>query len=216
MPADPRPLRVVIADDHAVVREGIRQVLGREHGFEVVGEAANGADAVALAVEATPDVIVIDISMPVMSGIAAVEEIVRRQPGARVLVLSIHESEEYATRSARAGARGYLRKDSSPAELREAVRTVHAGGRHFAAAAPGDAAAVLDDAPRNRLDGLTAREREVLLAIAKGASNKEIAGRLNISVRTVESHRDSLMRKLELRGTAALTRFALECRLLDD
>src|SRR5829696_7089297 len=125
------PIRVLIADDHAVVREGIRHVLSADEGFDVVGEAANGADAVTLAAELLPDVVVLDLSMPELSGLEAAPKL--NAAGAVVLVLSIHDHEEYVLQSVRAGAQGYLRKDSSPAELRAAVRTVHQGGSVFSA-----------------------------------------------------------------------------------
>lgn len=198
-------IRVLIADDHAVVREGVRHVLAAEHGFDVIGEAASGDEAVTLAESLAPDVAVLDISMPGLSGLVAAQQIRVRAPGCRVLVLSIHDHAAYVEQSDKAGAQGYLRKDSSPAELRAAIRAVHAGERAFCepASAPPDA----------RIALLTPRERSVLAAIAAGRTNKEIASLLGISVRTVEAHRDSIARKLKLRGAAALTRFVLESGL---
>lgn len=198
-------IRVLIADDHAVVREGVRHVLAAEHGFDVVGEAASGLEAVALAESLAPDVAVLDISMPGLSGLQAAQQIRARAPGCRVLVLSIHDHAAYVQQSDLAGALGYLRKDSSPAELRAAIRAVHAGERAFC-----EPASATPDA---RIALLTPRERSVLAAIAAGQTNKEIASELGISVRTVEAHRDSIARKLKLRGAAALTRFALESGL---
>lgn len=193
---------MLIADDHAVVREGIRHVLSSESGFEVVGEAAHGADAVALAQALHPDVVVLDLSMPHLSGLEATARIRETVPGARVLILSIHEHEEYVARSVRAGAMGYLRKDSSPAELREAVRALCRGENYFSHPA--------EKTERGRLASLTPRERDVLRRIVQGKTNKEIAAELEISSRTVESHRESLMSKLGVRNVAALTRLALE------
>jgi DNA-binding NarL/FixJ family response regulator len=212
-------IRILIADDHAVVREGIRHVLTSEPDFDVVGEAADGLQAVALAVSLKPDVVVLDISMPNLSGLEATERIRRAVPDACLLMLSIHDHEEYVLRSVKAGAHGYLRKDSSPAELRAAVRALHEGGSAFS----GAVARTLSSALRNdsgetdhhaRLETLSAREREVLILIARGSTNKEIGTSLGISVRTVESHRESLMRKLGLRGVASLTRFALDVGLI--
>jgi len=212
-------IRILIADDHAVVREGIRHVLSADSAFEIVGEAANGLEAVQLAEQLRPDVVVLDLSMPVLSGLEAAERIRSAVPGTRVLVLSIHDHEEYILQSVRAGAQGYLRKDSSPAELRGAIRAVHAGGSFFGAPAAQALAAALRDEPDaptpSKLSLLTAREREVLIEIARGLSNKEIAGHFGISVRTVESHRESVMRKLEMRGVAALTRFVVDSGLLN-
>lgn len=206
-------IRVLIADDHAVVREGIRQVLGTGAEFEIVGEAVNGSDAVSLSCKLEPDVIVLDLSMPELSGFEAAERIRSTVPGTRVLILSIHDHEEYVARSIRAGAHGYLRKDSSPTELRAAVRCVGQGRSYFTTP---ETRALFANSGSNALSPqpggfteLTSREREVLMEIARGRSNKEIGARFRISVRTVESHRETLMRKLGIRGTAALTRFAI-------
>jgi len=212
-------LRVLLADDHALVREGVRHVLESVRGIEVVGEAEDGATALALAASLAPDIVVLDLSMPALSGLEVLSRLRVQAPSARVLVLSIHEDEEYVLQSVRAGALGYLRKDSTPAELREAVRTIGDGGSYFSA----PVAKTLSDALRQeqavterdgRIARLTARERDVLVAIAGGATNKQIGARLGISVRTVESHREAVMRKLEVRGVASLTRFALDAGLL--
>lgn len=220
MTPPPDLIRVLIADDHAVVREGIRSVLGQDSGFEIVGEAVDGRGAVTLTRKLEPDVIVLDISMPELSGFEAAEQIRRAAPRTRILVLSIHDREEYVTRSAEAGAHGYLRKDSSPVELREAVRLLAGGECYFAtqirmAGCPGTADPGPTGACGERVALLTCREREVLIEIARSRSNKEIAARYGISVRTVESHRETLMRKLGIRGTAALTRFAIDHGLVD-
>jgi DNA-binding NarL/FixJ family response regulator len=209
-------IRVLIADDHAVVREGLRHVLASDVGFDVVGEAANGMDAVALATALRPDVVVLDLSMPELSGLEAVSRIRESAPETCVLVLSIHDHEEYVLQSVRAGAQGYLRKDSSPAELRGAIRTLFEGGSFFSE----DAARTLSAQPerargdRRGLSGLTPRERGVLVEIARGRTNKEIAARFRISVRTVESHREAIMKKLDVRGVASLTRFAVDMGLV--
>ena len=201
-------IRVLIVDDHALVREGVRHVLTSDSGFDVVGEASTGEDAVRLSAELAPDVVVLDLTMPGMSGLDAAPRIREAAPEARLLVLSIHDHEEYVLQSVRAGAEGYLRKDSSPAELRGAIRAIHEGGSFFSAPVAQTLAAALQN--ERRIATLSAREREVLVEIARGASNKEIAARFGISVRTVESHRDSLARKLQLKGAASLTRFAIE------
>jgi DNA-binding NarL/FixJ family response regulator len=214
-------IRVLIADDHAVVREGIRQVLKPDEGFDVVGEATNGAEAVALAKTLKPDVVVLDLTMPTMTGLDACPLIRDEAPGARILVLSIHDHEEYVLRSVRAGAHGYLRKDSSPAELRRAVRDVFAGTGALSAPVARSLSSALrnegvEQARLARVASLTARERDVLVEIARGGTNKQIARRLGISPRTVESHREALMKKLELKGVASLTRFAIDSGLLGD
>ena len=218
MPPDERlpAIRVLIADDHAVVREGLRSVLETDVGFVVVGEAADGAAAAAMAQQYRPDVVVLDLSMPVMSGLEALGRIRDQVPDARVLVLSMHDHEEYVLQSVRAGALGFLRKDSSPGEMRTAIRAIAAGGSYFSEPVARTLSEVLSrgDGKSSGVDSLTPRERDVLVEIAGGATNKEIAGRLHISVRTVESHRESLMRKLGLRGVASLTRFAIDAGLI--
>ena len=208
-------IRILVADDHAVVREGIRHVLATQHGFDIAGEAASGADAIRLAGECDPDVVVLDVSMPEGTGLEVIGDVRRAAPDARVLILSVHDEAEYVLQAVRAGAHGYLRKDSSPAELRDAVRAVDRGESVFSPAMT----ARLTDALRvesgrlareSRLALLTGRERDVLEGIATGETNKEIAARYGISPRTVETHRESLMRKLEIHNVAGLTRFAVE------
>lgn len=218
-PQAPATIRVLIADDHAVVREGIRHVLASDIGFDVVGEATDGVQAVALAGALQPDVVVLDLSMPELSGLEAAEQIRARVPDACILVLSIHDHEEYVLQSVRAGAHGYLRKDSSPADLRGAIRALYDGGSVFSPPVARTLSTALrneriEDERRGKLGQLTDRERAVLVEIARGAANKEIATRFGISVRTVESHREALMRKLGLRGVASLTRFAIDAGLL--
>ena len=208
-------IRVLVVDDHAVVREGIRHVLSAQHGFDVVGEAANGVEAVSRAEELRADVVLLDISMPGGTGLEATPILLQRLAGIRVLILSVHDHEEYVLQSVRAGAHGYLRKDSSPSELRDAVRAVHAGEAFFSAPVARQLSAALRaDVERQhratRLDALTGRERDVLVGVASGSTNKEIAANLGISPRTVESHRESLMKKLGIRTVAGLTRLAVE------
>jgi DNA-binding NarL/FixJ family response regulator len=211
-------IRVLVADDHGVVREGIRHVLEGEPGFELVAEAANGAEAMALAESLRPDVAVLDISMPGESGLKLAARMRERLPEIRVLILSMHDHPEYVLESVRAGAHGYLLKETAATELRRAIRAVDEGEAFYSP----PVARRLSDAVRGELarehrtsdlGTLTHREREVLQGIARGHTNKEIATRLGISHRTVETHRESLMRKLRIRTVAGLTRFALEAGL---
>jgi DNA-binding NarL/FixJ family response regulator len=217
------PIRVLVVDDHAVVREGIRHILEGEPGFAVVGEAGNAGDALRLAVERRPDVVVLDVSMPGESGLRVAPRLREAAPESRVLIMSMHDNAEYVREGVRAGASGYLLKDSAAAELRLAVRAVHAGGSYFSTPAAlglsGGGADGAGNATRGEptrdgsspsLDVLTGREREVLDGIARGLTNKEIAAELGISHRTVETHRESLMRKLGIRTVAGLTRFVLD------
>ena len=213
------PIRVIVADDHALVREGIRHVLDAEPGIEVVAEASNGRDAVELAVQHHPDVVVLDITMPIETGLVAAARLRQLLPNARILLLSMHDNIEYVREGVRIGTHGYILKDSAGAELRAAIRVVFSGGTFFSPAiarrlATHDAAIVaVADSP---LAQLTPRERDVLRGVARGLTNKAIAGELGISRRTVEAHRESLMRKLAIHSVAGLTRFALDAGVTDN
>jgi DNA-binding NarL/FixJ family response regulator len=211
-----KPIRVLLADDHMIVRTGIRHVLESEPGFEVVGEAANGAEALSLAAKLHPDVVVLDISMPDVSGLELAARL-SDTGGTRVLILSMHNNPEYVLESVRAGAHGYLLKDTAATELRTAIRAVCQGESYFSPPVASRLSAAVrgerDQRPAG-LEQLTAREREVLLGIAQGRTNKEIATELHISHRTVETHRESLMKKLQIRTVAELTRFALGAGIL--
>lgn len=216
--SDGARIRVVVVDDHAIVREGLRLVLDHAGEFTVVGEAGSAAEGVALAAESRPDVVILDITMPGGSGLHAVPELLERAPTSRILMLSMHDNPEYAVECVRLGAHGYLRKDSAPAELRAAVKAVHAGDVYFSPQVARQVAAALRDAittpvaggPSEGVVHLTTREREVLVRVARGLANKEIAAELGIATRTVEAHRDSLGKKLGIRTTAGLTRYCLE------
>jgi len=209
------PIRLLIVDDHPLVREGIRQALTVE-GFTVLADVGSAEEALTVLRTAPPDLVVMDITLPGMSGIEATEQIRRAHPAVRVLVLSVHDHPEYVLESVRAGASGYLRKDSMPDALRAAVREIHAGRTMFPPSKGGatEVAAPILTAAAQRLDLLTRRERDVLIGIASGRTNKEIAAGLVLSVRTVESYRETLMGKLGIRSTAGLTRFAIEAKLL--
>ncbi len=215
----PVRIRVLIADDHALVREGLRYVLDADPGIEVVAEAANGRLAFELALQHAPDVVVLDITMPEETGLHAAARLREALPSARILMLSMHDQAEYVREGMRIGTHGYLLKDSAGEELRAAIHAVHAGGTFFSPAvvrrlSAADTAPIA--APTAQLEQLTPRERDVLGGVARGLTNKAIAAELGISRRTVEAHRESLMRKLEIHSVAGLTRFALEARLVTD
>lgn len=216
-------IRVVLVDDHAVVREGVRQVLQADTGFQVVGEAATARAALEVVAREQPHIVLLDINLPDESGLWVAAQLRARHPEVRVLMLSVNDDREFVLEGVQAGAHGYLRKDTTPADLRAAVRAVHAGDAYFSPAVARHLTDALRSGPPSlpmrgsasaALAELTNREREVLVGIAEGRMNKEIAAMLGISVRTVESHRDALMRKLQLRSPAALTRFAIEAGLL--
>jgi DNA-binding NarL/FixJ family response regulator len=213
-----RPIRVLVADDHMIVRTGIRHVLESEPGFEVVGEAANGSEAISLAAALQPDVVVLDISMPDESGLEIAARLGSGSTGPRVLILSMHNNAEYVLESVRAGAHGYLLKDTAATELRTAVRAVCRGESYFSPPVASRLSAAVRGEHGSHpaaLEQLTGREREVLLGIARGRTNKEIAAELGISHRTVETHRESLMRKLQIRTVAELTRFSLGAGIIE-
>lgn len=205
-------IRLLLVDDHEVVRAGVRAVFGDASAYEIVGEAGTVAEAIDLVVRGAPDVVILDISLPDGSGLEAAPRIVGSSPATRILMLSVHDGAEYVLEAVRAGAHGYLRKDASPSQLRQAVQAVHEGGAFFGAEVAGHLAAGLraEPAPRaSLLDRLTAREREVLGLVAEGRTSKEIAAALGISVRTAEAHRDSIAKKTGVRTVAGLTRLAL-------
>jgi DNA-binding NarL/FixJ family response regulator len=214
-------VRVMLVDDHSLVREGVRHVLAGTPGFEVVAEAGDGEAAIRLAPTSRPDLVVLDLSLPGAGGLDVTGRLRQLLPAVRVLILSVHDHPEYVLGAVRAGAQGYLRKDTSPAELREALRAVARGesyfsppvARHLSAAVRGDTPA--DDASA-RLARLTPREREVLGGIAAGETSRAIASRLGLSPRTVESYRESLARKLDIKTVAGLTRFAVEAGLVQE
>jgi two-component system response regulator NreC len=208
-------IRILLADDHALVRQGFRMILSAQPDMEIVGEAGNGREAVELAEKLQPDVVVMDVTMPELNGIEATRRLVSSSRRARVLALSMHKDSVYVREILRAGARGYLLKDSVDADLLAAVRAVAKGEGYLS---PGVSDAVLTDYRRHvtdPLDLLTSREREVLQMIAEGKTNKEIATSLNLSVYTVEAHRGRIMEKLNLHSTSELVRFALRSGLID-
>ncbi|MDQ2898360.1 MAG: response regulator transcription factor [Acidobacteriota bacterium] len=208
-------IRVLLADDHAVVRQGFRLILSHEPDMEIVGEAGNGREALALCEELKPDVVVMDVAMPELNGIEATRRLATSLPKTRVLALSMHKDGVYVREILRAGARGYLLKDSIDRDLLAAVRAVAKGEGYLS---PAISDAVLNDYRRNvsnPLDLLTSREREVLQMIAEGGTNKEIAGKLNLSVYTIDAHRGRIMEKLNVHSSNELVRFAVRHGVID-
>ncbi len=212
-----RRIRVLVADDHTIVREGLVSLIAASPECEVVGEAANGLEAVEKAIAARPDVVVMDLTMPLLSGIEAVRRIAAGLPHTRVLVLTVHSEEEYVLQAVGAGAAGYLVKDSAASELLAAVRAVYAGQSYFGPQA-GKALAEEYRGQTGRgadpYGGLTAREREVFHLVVEGCTTKQIAARLGISAKTAENHRSHVLAKLDVRSTAELVRYAARKGLL--
>jgi DNA-binding NarL/FixJ family response regulator len=208
-------IRILLADDHAVVRQGFKMILDAQPDMEIVGEAGNGREAVDLAEQLRPDVVVMDVAMPELNGIEATRRLASSVPHARVVALSMHKDSVYVREILRAGARGYLLKDSGAADLVAAIHAVASGESYLS---PAVSNAVLDDYRRhvtNPIDLLTSREREVLQLLAEGKTNKEIAGLLNLSVYTVEAHRGRIMEKLNLHSINDLVRFAVRNGLIE-
>jgi two-component system, NarL family, response regulator NreC len=205
------PIRVLIADDHGVVAEGLKHLIEAQQDLQVIGIVADGREAVRTAREAQPDVVVMDLSMPELNGADATRAILERDPKCRVIVLSMYAEREYVRRALRAGAVGYVVKRSAAKELVDAIRAVHAGQRYLS---PRIADVVIDDYSAEERDDplakLSAREREVLQLLAEGKTGAEIAQRLALSPKTVETYRARLVEKLGIRDVAGLVRFAIQ------
>lgn len=207
-----KKIRLLLVDDHPIVLDGIKSHLCAQPEFEIVGEASNGSDAVQKARTLLPDVVLMDITMPQMNGLEATGVMRKQAPLAKILILTMHNSKEYIAQMIRAGARGYLLKDGSPAELVRAIKSVHAGEVFFA---PSVSRVIVDQLVdgggrvAEPVQNLTDREREVLSLIAEGLLNKQIADKLGIGVRTIETHRERIMRKLDIHTVAGLTKYAI-------
>lgn len=214
-------VRLIIADDHAVVRQGIRTVLEEVPEFKVLAEAGGGDEVLGLLADHVPDVLLLDISMPGKTGIEVAKELRAQGSELGILILSMHDNPEYVLEAVRAGADGYILKDVGPAELRAAVAAVAEGREYFAERVTHQLSVALREElererQRSKLDQLTGREREVLVRVAKGRTNREIAEEFGISPRTVETHRERVMAKLRIRTVAGLTRFVVENGLEDE
>jgi two-component system, NarL family, nitrate/nitrite response regulator NarL len=206
-----KKIKVLLVDDHPVVRKGLVSCLANRENLKIVGEAAEGAEALRKVAELAPDIVLMDIYMPGLDGLTVTEQLQRNSPQVKVLILSMYSNREYVLRIIKAGARGYVLKDTPPDELVRAIESVHAGETFFS---PVVARIALNQyvSETNRTDPfsrLSEREREVLGRIAEGRSNKEVASDLNIGVRTVETHRERIMQKLNIHSVAGLTKFAI-------
>ena len=212
------PMRILIVDDHGVLRAGLRSLLNAEPDLQVVGEAADGRTGLRLAAELNPDLVLMDISMPGMSGIQITRQLKETQPNIRVLILTLHEDESLLREAIRAGASGYILKQAVEAELTSAIRAVGRGDLYIH---PAMTRALLKDvspllaSEENPTEPLSPRELEVLRLVAQGHTNRQVAETLHLSVRTVESHRANLMNKLGLSSPAQLVRYAIEHGLLE-
>ena len=214
-----KPIRILIADDHGIVRTGLRLQLERKEGFQVVGEAADGREAVRMAEELLPDVVIMDIAMPSLNGIQAASQIVKSLPKTEIIMLSMHSDETYITRTLAAGARGYLLKENAEVDLYRAVEVVAQGKPFFS---PAIANTLLEDymcqmqqrGLQDSYDLLTDREKEILQLLAEAKSNKDVAVLLNLSTNTVETHRTRIMQKLDLHSAAEIVLYAVRKRII--
>lgn len=213
-------IRVLVCDDHTILREGIRLLLNSQADIEVIAEAVDGRDAIDKARDCKPDVILMDIAMPLLNGLEATRQIRRANPDARVLVLTMYESDEYVAQMLEAGAAGYVLKKVAGSELVYAIRAVHQGEAFLY---PSITKRLVEDylrrvesgQERDSFDGLTDREREVLQLIAEGHTNKEIADLLNLSVRTVQNHRAHIMEKLGMHDRGELIKYAIQKGIIE-
>ena len=215
-----RKIRVVVVDDHTLIRQGIVGLLAGQPDIEVIGEAADGSEAIALVMKADPDVVLMDIAMPGISGLDAAREIKDRRAGVNILILTMHDREDYLFQALRAGAAGYILKGADVQELLAAVRGMPHGGMYlYPAARQRLVADYLQRAAKGEqganYDGLTDRERQVLALIAQGRTSPEIATELFLSPHTVQTHRDRIMAKLDLHSKAGLIRYAISKGLID-
>ncbi len=210
-------IRILLADDHSIVRAGLRRIIEDSGDIEVIAEAADGHEAVQKAHESQPDVAVIDISMPIMDGLEVVSQLHHYYPKMPILILTMHEEEQYVFRAISAGAKGYITKRSAPEQMVNAIRKVHAGGRYLSDSAAESLAHRLASGTQDRspLDALSNREIQVLRHLALGKTTREIAEAYNISVKTVDTYRFRLLKKLNLRNNAELSRFAIQNRLVE-
>jgi RNA polymerase sigma factor (sigma-70 family) len=205
----------MLVDDHALVRAGIRALIDTLDGVEVVAEAGNGREALQQVVEFAPDLVLLDLTMPEMNGFEVLEQIVRRSPQVRIIILTMHEAREYTIRALRLGAAGFIPKSAAANELKQGIESVMRGETYITEETPHDVSPILSESRAQRLlEKLTPRQREILVLIAEGQTTKQIARDLNISVKTVESHRSQLMERLDIRDVAGLVRFAIRTGLV--
>lgn len=213
MPSKKEKIKVMIVDDHPLVREGVRSCLKHQSHFEIVGEASGGEEAVSKAKKLVPDVVLMDINMPGVNGLESATELIKKSPKSKVLIFTMHDSKEYIVKVIEAGMKGFVLKDSSPSELIAAIESVARGEVYFSNKV---SQFVMNDYIKSmtkktgvNTGNLSKREIEVIALIAEGQSNKDIAQKLFISIRTVETHRERIMRKLDIHTVAGLTRYAI-------
>jgi len=216
------PITVILADDHTIVRQGLRALLNVESDIQVIAEAENGRETVEIAAKLSPDVLVMDIAMPLLNGLEATRQILKSSPKTKILILTAHGDDAYVTQAMSLGARGFLVKQTAAHVLPEAIRQVHRGSVFFS---PAISQRLIQNQQNSQQSGkpktavaivkLTSRETEILQLVAEGLANKQSAAELNISIKTVEKHRQSLMQKLNIHDTAGLTRYAISVGIIE-
>ncbi len=208
-------IKLILADDHSLIRAGFRTLLGKNEAFEIVGEATDGQDLVKMAHDIEHDVILTDITMPGQGGLDAMEQLKKENPYFKFIVLTMHEEREYVLRAIKIGAQGYLLKNIENAELAKAIKTVYDGGKYFSPFVVNLLAENYGKPETQETSEVTPREKEVLQFVAKGFSTKQIADELGISIRTVESHRINMLKKLRVSNSAELIKKAIKLNLID-
>jgi DNA-binding NarL/FixJ family response regulator len=207
-------IKLLLADDHPLIREGFKALLGQSDRFEVVGEAENGEALIQLANTLTPDIILTDITMPIANGLSAIQKISKEHPSMKFIILTMHEEREYIMNAIKIGAQGYLLKNIERTDLEKAIVTVYEGGKYFSPMVSNILAESVVRAEQNEIAEISPREKEVLILVSKGYSTKQIADQLDISIRTVESHRVNMIKKLKASNTAELVKKAMELKIL--
>ncbi len=211
-----KKIRLILADDHPLIREGFRSLLSKSDHFEIVAEAESGIDLIEKATEHHPDIVLVDITMPQLNGLQAIERLKETDPSLKFIILSMHEEREYVLQAIKTGAQGYLLKNVEHEELERAIRTVYDGGKYYSSFVTHILAESISKPENTSETEITLREKEVLNRVANGQSTKQIASELNISIRTVESHRINMLRKLKVNNSAELIRKAIELKILND
>jgi DNA-binding NarL/FixJ family response regulator len=207
-------IKLILADDHPLIREGFKSLLGKIENFEIVGEAGNAKELMDLAATASPDVILVDVTMPGLTGIDAMEKLKQEYPFLKFIVLTMHEEREYVLKAIKNGANGYLLKNAERMELENAIKTVHEGGKYFSPFVVNILAESVVKPEQGQVAEFTHREKEVLQMVAQGLSTKQIADKLEISIRTVESHRINMLKKFRVGNTAELIKKAMDLHII--
>lgn len=207
-------IKIVLADDHSLIREGFKSLLGKNENFEIAGEAENGRELIEVAEKIIPDVVLTDVTMPVLSGLEAMELLLKRHSAMKFIILTMHEEREYVLNALKRGANGYVLKNIERGELEKAITTVYKGGKYFSPVITNILAESVLKNDTDEPEEISNREKEVLELVASGNSTKQIADKLGISVRTVESHRINMLKKMKVSNTAELIKKAMEMKLI--